>query len=172
MSLGDWPDNPRAPCCKWFTGAPSQEHVLAALRSAVRKGVELKDSRVVVDIGASKGFAHYAVDAFPTITSTRATMRSWWIADLGRRPTLAELAMLQGFEIKDIDYKAAKVSEKRLLHMIGNAMSCNVLERLVPCALDSVGIVPSNPNLDRWQFAVRQSQPAVTPTRGLKRLAS
>ena len=49
-----------------------------------------------------------------------------------------------------VDYKKAKLSERRVGHMIGNAMSCCVLERLLPKVLDAIGISPAGPCHDRW----------------------
>jgi site-specific DNA-cytosine methylase len=150
----------------------ARDHVVKALRHAAKQGVELATSRIVVDIGASCKFSHYSVDQFPTITSTRAISCDWWIADLGRRVTTDELMFLQGFEKGSIDYKAAKVSEQRVRHMVGNAMSMNILERLLPRALSSVGIYPSRPNLDRWEHAVRACQVPVTPRVTVRQSAS
>ncbi len=150
----------------------AKDHVLKALRHAAKQGVEISKSRIVVDIGASSKFAHYSVDQFPTITSTRAVGCDWWIADLGRRVTTSELMFLQGFEKGSVDYVAAKVSEQRVRHMVGNAMSMNILERLLPRLLSSVGIQASRPNVDRWEHAVRMCQAPVTPPHAVRRAVS
>ena len=139
-----------------------KDHVLAALRSAASCGVELKTSRIIVDIGGTSQFAHYTVDEFPTITATRAVSFAFWVADLGRRVTLDELIMLQGFDPAMFEgRKEAKVTDARLAHMISSAMSCNVLERLLPCVLDSIGITPDVVKPDRWDILVRRSNPVV-----------
>ena len=138
-----------------------KDHVLAALRSAASCGVELKTSRIIVDIGGTSQFAHYTVDEFPTITAERAMLLfAYWVADLGRRVTLDELMLLQGFDPAMFEgRKEAKVTDARLAHMVGNAMSCNVLERLLPCVLDSIGITPDVVKPDRWDILVRRSNP-------------
>ena len=139
-----------------------KDHVLAALRSAASCGVELKTSRIIVDIGGTSQFAHYTVDEFPTITATRAVSFAFWVADLGRRVTLDELMLLQGFDPAMFEgRKEAKVTDARLAHMVGNAMSCNVLERLLPRVLDSIGITPDVVKPDRWDILVRRSNPVV-----------
>ena len=125
--------------------------------------MSIADSRIIVDIRASKGFAHYTVNGMPTITSTRAVARAWWVADLGRQISTKEILFLQGFEADAIDYKSAGVSDQRIYHMTGNAMSANILERLLPKVLDAVGIFPSSPNLDRSLHATRACLPPVTP---------
>lgn len=149
---GMLPDNPR-----------EKEHVLAALRAAATCGVQLKNSRIIVDIGGTSQFAHYTVDEFPTITATRAVSFAFWVADLGRRVTLDELVMLQGFDPASFaTRKDAKITDARLAHMVGNAMSCNVLERLLPRVLDSVGIVPDVVKPDKWEVLVRRSNGGAT----------
>ena len=118
-------------------------------------------SRIIVDIGGGASqTAHYTVNEFPTITATRAVSFAFWVADLGRRVTLEELMLLQGFDPAMFEGRAAaKVTDARLAHMIGNAMSCNVLERLLPCVLDSIGITPDVVKPDRWDILVRRSNP-------------
>ena len=114
------------------------------------KGAKPK-SRIVVDIGASQKFSQLRSDGFfPSITAQRASCQDWWIADLGRRITVEELMVLQGFNPQKLQYKAAGVSVQRIGHMVGNAMSLNVLERLLPCVLACVGLHPTRACPDRW----------------------
>ena len=68
--------------------------------------------------------------------------------------------LLQGFDPAMFEgRKEAKVTDTRLAHMVGNAMSCNVLERLLPRVLDSIGITPDVVKPDRWDILVRRSNP-------------
>ena len=144
--------------CMLPSNQREKNHVLAALRDAAKCDVKLTDSRIIVDIGGTSKFAHYTVDEFPTITATRAVSFAFWVADLGRRVTLNELALLQGFDPSTFNCKHdAKVSDARLAHMIGNAMSHNVLERLLPRVLDSIDILPDVVKPDRWELLVHTS---------------
>ena len=138
------------------TNDAEKAHVLKALRSAAEAGVDLSKSRIIVDIGCSSDFAQYMVNRFPTITAARSRNLAWWVADIGRRVKLEEIMLLQGFNPKDIPYVAAQVSEQRVAHMVGNAMSCCVLERLLPKVLHTIGISPTNrpESNDRWSELV------------------
>ena len=139
-------------------GDREKDHVLRALQSAAASGVKLTDSRIIVDIGGTSQFAHYTVDEFPTITATRATSFDFWVADLGRRVKLDELMLLQGFTTNTFqDRKKAKVTDARQAHMLGNGMSCNVLERLFPNVLSSIGIDLATPPIDRWAIAASRA---------------
>ena len=135
-------------------GGREKDHVLRALQAAAASGVSLRDSRIIVDIGGTSQFAHYTVDEFPTITATRATSFDFWVADLGRRVKVEELMLLQGFTPNTFKTrKDAKVTDARLAHMLGNGMSCNVLERLLPNVLTSIGIDLASSPVDRWAIA-------------------
>ena len=49
---------------------------------------------------------------------------------------------MQGFAPGSIDWEAAGVSRTAAGTMLGNAMSCNILERLLPRVLFAIGISP------------------------------
>ena len=74
----------------------------------------------------------------------------WWIADLGRRVSIQELMILQGLNPADIPYVTAGMGERRIGHMVGNAMSVNSLECRRPRVLEAVGVKPVKPFKDRW----------------------
>ena len=44
--------------------------------------------------------------------------------------------------------------------MLGNGMSCNVLERLFPNVLSSIGIDLATPPIDRWAIAANRASAA------------
>ena len=124
--------------------------VVSALKEAAKNGVSLAKSNIVVDIGCSDSYKQFMVDKFPTITSTRAASFLRWIADLGRHVKLEQLLLLQGSPPGSIPFEKANVSRQRVAHMAGNAMSCNVLERLLPKVLYSTGIAPENATPCQW----------------------
>ncbi len=111
---------------------------------------DLSARSLVVDVGCSKKHLSYMVDRFPTITATRASTFGYWIVDLGRQATLRDFFLLQGIQPGTIPYTAANVGERRVAHMLGNSMSCNVLERLLPRVLAMVKVYPSRPRRDPW----------------------
>ncbi len=62
--------------------------------------------------------------------------------DFGRRATLRGLFLVNP---RRYQYVEAGVSEQRVGHRLGNSMSCNVLERLLPRVLAMIGVFPSAP---------------------------
>ena len=62
--------------------------------------------------------------------------------------------LLQGFNPDAINYKEAGVGRSQVGRMVGNAMSLNVMERLLASALRAVG-VPAPVKHDQWAFLVQ-----------------
>jgi len=121
---------------------PNRTLVLNALKKIALQGKELHvGNLIVVELGCTPKFCTHRINEFPSITATRASSCDWWVVNLGRRVTLIELMQLQGLNPSEFPYHNI-VSHKRFGHMIGNAMSANVLERLLPVALASVGLHP------------------------------
>ena len=116
--------------------------------------LDLQQQSLVVDIGSSDNRGVYMINRWPTITATRASGFSYWCVDLGRRVQLDDLLKLQGispsFPGLQECLRSEKVKEGRVAHMVGNSMSVNVLERLLPRVLDLINVAPSDPQPDRW----------------------
>ena len=113
-----------------------------------------RGARIIVELGCTAAWGQHAIDKFPCITATRGQHCDFWIADLGRKATLDELMRLQGFNPRGISYKKAGVNKKRVGHMVGNAMSMRVLERLLPPAMRAMGLPPPC-RADRWADLVQ-----------------
>ena len=62
--------------------------------------------------------------------------------------------VLQGFNPDSINYKKAGVGRSQVGRMVGNAMSLNVMERLLASALRAVGL-PAPVAHDLWAFLVQ-----------------
>ena len=60
------------------------------------------------------------------------------------------MLILQGMQPNRVDWRAIKVPEGSFGHMIGNSMSVNVLERLLPRVLLASGLLEGKP-VDWWQ---------------------
>ena len=103
---------------------------------------DLSKRSIVVDVGCTDQFAHHMVDCFPTITARRGSELNYWIVDMGRRVTVTDFMLLQGVSPDSYPMDKVGVSDKRMGHMLGNAMSCNILERLLPRALMLIGVTP------------------------------
>jgi hypothetical protein len=59
------------------------------------------------------------------------------------------MSELQGVRLSDVKQWSG-VSQSVIGHAIGNSMSRNVLDRLLPRVLHAAGLLPSLPT-DRWQ---------------------
>ena len=112
--------------------------------------LSLPGSRIIVELGCTEAWGQHAINKFPCITATRGSQCNYWVADLGRQVTLHELMLLQGFNPDAINYKEAGVGRSQVGRMVGNAMSLNVMERLLASALRAVGL-PA-PVADKWAF--------------------
>merc|ERR1712129_690817 len=73
-----------------------------------------------------------------------------WITNRGRRMTKPEMLRLQGMITPSEGFKVV-VSEAQLGRQIGNAMSCNVLERLFVRLLPAAGLVAARHLTDQWE---------------------
>lgn len=82
----------------------------------------------------------------PCLTRGRAGAGGHWVSNRGRLLTIDEMLMLQGMRA---DVRRTGISNRQVGLMIGNAMSVNVLERLLLRLLPSVGLLPERPH-DRW----------------------
>ena len=73
------------------------------------------------------------LDRSPCLLKSRA--RGFYVSTLGRRMSIAEMCAFQGFP----SLKADTISTAALGGMLGNAMSLNVVVRVVADALPSMG---------------------------------
>ena len=149
---GDAPVSPGIP--------PEPGRPLRLVRKAITEimnktpDLDLHQQSLVVDIGSSEHRLGYMINRWPTITAKRASEFGYWCVDLGRRVQLADLLKLQGispsFPGLQECLRNKKVKEGRVAHMLGNSMSVNVMERLLPRVLYLINVAPSNQQPDRW----------------------
>ena len=76
----------------------------------------------------------------PCLTATRCASGGHFITHKGRMMTTSEMCRLQGLPPNRINYGKAKVSRAKFSKAIGNMMSVNVLQRLLPPLLRSAGL--------------------------------
>ena len=74
------------------------------------------------------------------------------VASLGRRLCVAEMLSLQGFRPETVSWQAAQVARTNVGRACGNAMTCSVLERLLPRVLFAAGLIEQRPG-DKWERA-------------------
>ena len=128
-----------------------QENMQWAQLHAKEKKINLssKKSVVVVDAGASAKYRHMMVDMMPCVTRTAAMSCRYIIVNQSgcRRVTVNELAKVQGVGLNRFD--TSGLTRSQIGGMIGNAMSRNILDRVLPRLLFSVGVLKKLPR-DKW----------------------
>ena len=114
----------------------------------------------VIDCDSSTNRMKYWKGLSPCLTYSR--YKGHWITNRGRRLTLTERMRLMGMMTPDAGFKVV-VSETQLGKQIGNAMSCNVLERLLVRLLPAAGLVAAEDLTDRWESAASAGAPPTFP---------
>jgi len=105
----------------------------------------------VIDIHAGKTYRHMARNRSPCITKSRGVTSGFFITRLKRRMHVIEMARLQGLpstvarELLD----AIGGDDKIVGQGVGDAMSLNVLMRVLPRALYAAGLIDALP-FDVW----------------------
>lgn len=120
-----------------------------AKKDLEERGGNFDTDLVFVDIDASAKRKSYRRDMPSCITSSRGGSGGPWINIVSRRTTLDELLKFQGFHPLDVPWESMGLSKTKAGQAIGNAMSVNVLERLLPLALDAAGLL-QRPVCDAW----------------------
>ena len=98
------------------------------------------DEPVIVDVDSSEEYASSSVGYCMRLTNRGCAPRGYWCSLRGGTLTWEQMARLQGFEPDWIDTDIAGVSESQIAGMVGNAMSVNVLARLIPRVLFAGGL--------------------------------
>jgi len=142
----------------------ARANVICAIREIYKKGHDPLKVPFVVDCDSSAPRMKYVKDVTPCMTCSRAA--GHWITNRMRRLTKSEMMRLQGMNPES--FKVA-VSEAQLGKQIGNAMSCNVLERLFVRVLPAAGLVPQGVLRDRWGAG---KPPATQTAAAARRLAA
>merc|ERR1712060_567403 len=140
-------------------------NVKMALQTLIKQGVDPLREAWLVDCDSTRARCKWQKDRTPCITCGRA--KGHWITNRGRRLSKAEMMRLQGMTPEG--FKVV-VSQCQLGKQIGNAMSCNILERILVRLLPAAGLYPAVQLHDRWESA-GPAAPA-TPPVSRKRTAS
>ena len=107
---------------------------------------------VIVDIDASPEYWRWRAGESMALTRARAGAGGFYVTSKCRRFTSEEMLKLQGVRpAQMIDEKGGYygLTQRQLNLAIGNAMSSNVLERLLPRVCLASGLTPMHS--DPWQ---------------------
>ena len=109
----------------------------------------------MVDASAGK-FQGAAKNRVPTILCSRA-QRSFYLPALKRFMTLQEVGLQQGLETDVVTvFLGTNLTERKLAECMGNAVSVNLLERVLPQLLRCAGLMGTSP-VDIWALAHAQA---------------
>ena len=124
-------DDPSRP-----NNATVTKNVTKAVEAILADGHDPYRSPYIVDCDASPSRTKHIWDVSPCITRSR--QNGHWITNQRRRMNKAEMLRLQGMDPSTF---VTDVSSSKLGQQIGNAMSVNVIERILIAALKAANIV-------------------------------
>lgn len=128
-----------------------KRRLASALGQAKRARVDVGDPSVpvLVDVDASK--PRFMRGRCPCITRARGST-GFLLLPHGRRLSITERLRLQGLPTSIRRHHIGSgCSDRQLGAMVGNAMSLNILERLLVRLLPACGLAPGISLTDRWQ---------------------
>jgi len=146
----------------------ARANVMRALRELQKAGHDPLNETWVVDCDSSAGRSKWFKGVTPCMTCSRGA--GHWITSRGRRMNKTEMLRLQGMITPKEGFQVV-VSDAQLGKQIGNAMSCNVLERLFVRLLPAAGLAAPGNLHDRWEHPAVPSTPKAR-RRDLKRSLS
>ena len=138
QSRPSWADLPP------FSNTTARQNALTALRAAQILDSDPFSEPWCIDCDSSIGRGTTLLNCSPCITRSRAA--GHWISNRGRRFTMKEMMRLQGVDT-DLPVVVPEIHFRRLL---GNAMSVNVLERILCALLPASGLWPQEALVDRY----------------------
>ena len=97
-------------------------------------------SDAVVDVGSSAKWSHVMRGCSPCLTASRAKTGGHYLLTLRRLMMETEICRLQGIPDGRFDYAKANVAQNQFLQAVGNAMSSNVVARILGRALPAANL--------------------------------
>lgn len=134
--------------------AGARKNVKKFTKKFAKKNIDLADAWGVVDASAGPSFASAMLGCSPCLTKSRGGSGGHYLAKLGRYMNIYEIGGLQGIPKAWVDdmLEACPDDEGVVGRAFGDAMSMNVLMRVLPRALWAVGLIESLPP-DVWATA-------------------
>jgi DNA (cytosine-5)-methyltransferase 1 len=129
----------------------ARSNVERILKKLMVEGKTPLTKTFTIDHGSSAYRCSVMEDAVMCMTKSRAG--GHWVTSRGRTMNLDEMLRCQGMErcFKQV------TTDRQLGSMIGNAMSQNVLERLLIKVLPAAGLASGRPLFDRWAAKAQRS---------------
>ena len=111
------------------------------MREAREAGYNPSKDLIIADIESSEAFSQWKVGMMPTLTRSRGQDAGFYISTRRRKASLDEMMRFQGFRPHTVPWRDAKLTRCDVGRALGNAMSCTVLERLLPRVLVAGGFL-------------------------------
>ena len=137
-----------AKCVKLPTSVTGQNCVLNGMTRIVDDGGDPVKHPHFIDCESSQDFAAVPRAYMGCITATRGKTRGWWVTSRGRCLTIGEVLRFQGLDLRELNRR--DIPDSEVGKMAGNAMSANVLERVMTRALYHASLTPK-PLVDQWE---------------------
>ena len=118
------------------------------MEEAKEAGYDPDKTPIFVDVDASEGFRQWRAQESMTLTRTRAKSGGFYLTSHSRRLTTSEMLKLQGIHPRLVG-DLTKIPTGEANASIGNAMSANILERLLPRIAYATGLI-KEPHKDSW----------------------
>ena len=110
------------------TNKTHKANVSRGLEEMIDKNYDPRSTPAIIDHGATRGAVTYF--AAPTLTACRMGAGGFWLLHKGRQMTYTEMLRLQGLPPSRFKPLTSK-SQAKMQHAVGNAMSGNVVHRMV-----------------------------------------
>ena len=117
------------------TTATAAKNVVAALEKVIKNGWDIRVP-AALDQGSSHG--SLMVGSVPTLTASRCSQGGYWLLHRGRLTKSSELRRLQGLPARHYATHDEHMTQNQFNHAVGNAMSGNVLTRVLVAAIASI----------------------------------
>lgn len=127
----------------------AQRNLQSGRQTMMKAGVHIDKVPCIIDMGASPRFKIATSRYCLCITKGRASTGGYYLTTRKRVLSWRELSRLQGLPPGWFDFAAAGVREPAFRGALGNAMSVNVLQRLLPRVLYSAGLLQEPLRLPR-----------------------
>ena len=106
------------------------------------EGLNLHTVPIFVDVDSSEKFTTWKAGVCLPLTASRTRNGGHYLTTEKRKLTVNEMLRLQGIAPRAVVGWADHVSSSNFRFAIGNAMSGNVLQRIIPRALYCAGLLP------------------------------
>ena len=129
-------------------GACKRARIRQALAEARQCGYNPDKETILIDIDSSDPYWKWRASESMTLTRGRSLSGGWFVSSRKRRQAVGEMLMLQGIPPRMLG-DISLLSVTAIRSAIGNSMSVNILERLLPRVCWSIGI--SHKIDDMWE---------------------